>query len=587
MGDTNYYDLPYPASTGKVSLGYKNIQDLAEQIDSILYNAGLPIVGSNITTLRTDTTFDGILAGTYNTLTLNNDAVTTAKILNDAVTTAKILDANVTGAKIEDSVALAGSPTTTTQAQLDDSTKIATTEYVDLAAYNIVIGTLPPNSIVNSMVNASAAISYSKLNLTGSVLEADLAFSIATQAELDAVASTAATNLSNHEADTTSVHGIADTSVLATDSEVASAQSAAESYADSAVSTHSSDTTSIHGITDTADLVLTGDARLSDARTPTSHAATHIPGGSDAIDLTKITAIAATLPTLPDALYPAGALIGIGTVAPYLLYRSAGSTWDQIGGAGGGSIEISDTAPSTPDEGNLWFDSTTGKTFIWYVDGSSDQWVEVGEASQLAIPSHGSSHVRGGSDIIDGDRLTVDYVPSYYTRNAAASGAGDVTDLAASLAGIDDKLNILLNTPSCKANKNVTQTLSSGGSNTLIWSGADIWDTHSMHDPTTNNTRIYVPSNWDGLYLITWNYNLTAYPVTQTMATWAMINGAGRYGYTEVGSTQNGTLGFTSSTVVNLTAGQYVEISAYMTSTGYVVAANNNEFVLTYLRKTP
>lgn len=38
-----------------------------------------------------------------------------------------------------------------------------------------------------------------------------------------------------------------------------------------AVETHRADTTVIHGITDTANLVFTNDARLSDARTPTSH----------------------------------------------------------------------------------------------------------------------------------------------------------------------------------------------------------------------------------------------------------------------------------------------------------------------------
>ena len=54
---------------------------------------------------------------------------------------------------------------------------------------------------------------------------------------------TVATNLSNHESDTTNVHGIADTAELAT-----------KTYADSAVSTHSSDTTNVHGIADTADL---------------------------------------------------------------------------------------------------------------------------------------------------------------------------------------------------------------------------------------------------------------------------------------------------------------------------------------------
>ena len=193
----------------------------------------------------------------------------------------------------------------------------------------------------------------------------------------------------------------------------------------------------------TGTAVVDGDARLTDARTPTSHASTHIPGGSDAIDLTKIVGIGATLPTLPDSLYPAGSLFGVGSVAPYLLYRSTGSAWDQIGGAGGSSVTTSDTAPGTPSDGDLWYDTTSGKTFVWYEDGSSDQWVEVGVNSQLVIPQHGSDHVRGGVDVIDADRLSVDYVPSAYTRNAAASGAGDVTDLTAHLGGIDNSIGLV------------------------------------------------------------------------------------------------------------------------------------------------
>ncbi len=54
--------------------------------------------------------------------------------------------------------------------------------------------------------------------------------------------------------------------------------------------------------------------------------------------------------------------------------------------------------------------------------------------------THASRHIRGGADIIDGDRAQVDYSPTYYTRNAAASGAGAVTDLTAHLSGIDTKL---------------------------------------------------------------------------------------------------------------------------------------------------
>ena len=179
MADTTYYDLPYPASTGKVSEGYLNMQDLAEQIDTILNDANIPIVGDGANVLRTDTVFGGILAGTYDTLTLDNDAVTTAKILDAAVTTAKILAANVTGAKIESSAALAGSPTTTTQSSNDDSTKIATTAFVQDVAQDFVLGTLPVDSITNIKINSAAAIAYSKLNLATSILNADISASAA------------------------------------------------------------------------------------------------------------------------------------------------------------------------------------------------------------------------------------------------------------------------------------------------------------------------------------------------------------------------------------------------------------------------
>lgn len=48
---------------------------------------------------------------------------------------------------------------------------------------------------------------------------------------------------------------------------------ARDSEVTTAVSDHSADTTSVHGIADTSALVLTSDARLTDARTPTSHGA--------------------------------------------------------------------------------------------------------------------------------------------------------------------------------------------------------------------------------------------------------------------------------------------------------------------------
>jgi hypothetical protein len=91
---------------------------------------------------------------------------------------------------------------------------------------------------------------------------------------------TASTELGTHNSDTTNVHGIADTSLLATTSDVstaqgaaqtyadglasnydaagsaAAAQTAAEGHADGAVTTHNAATTSVHGIADTSKIVM-------------------------------------------------------------------------------------------------------------------------------------------------------------------------------------------------------------------------------------------------------------------------------------------------------------------------------------------
>ena len=85
--------------------------------------------------------------------------------------------------------------------------------------------------------------------------------------------------ISTHNSDTTDVHGIADTALLTTQSYVASAistqagitEGAANSFTTSAVSTHNTATTSVHGISNTANLVYTNDVRLSDTRVPTDN----------------------------------------------------------------------------------------------------------------------------------------------------------------------------------------------------------------------------------------------------------------------------------------------------------------------------
>lgn len=89
---------------------------------------------------------------------ITDAAINAAKLDTDAVTTAKILNANVTGAKIESSVALAGSPTTTTQSPGDNTTKIATTAFVQAAVTASAAG-LDVKASVRALKDSNLALS--------------------------------------------------------------------------------------------------------------------------------------------------------------------------------------------------------------------------------------------------------------------------------------------------------------------------------------------------------------------------------------------------------------------------------------------
>lgn len=69
-------------------------------------------------------------------------------------------------------------------------------------------------------------------------------------------------SLTAHEADTTAIHGIADTSLLATKAYADNAATTVGSTASAALTAHQSDTTAIHGITDTSKIATIASASV-------------------------------------------------------------------------------------------------------------------------------------------------------------------------------------------------------------------------------------------------------------------------------------------------------------------------------------
>ena len=66
-----------------------------------------------------------------------------------------------------------------------------------------------------------------------------------------------------------------------------------------------------------------------------------------------------------------------------------GTTVD-ISISGGGSVSIGTQAPTTPKVGDLWFSSNHGRTFIYYEDNNSTQWVDASPSNVGVVTSSSS-----------------------------------------------------------------------------------------------------------------------------------------------------------------------------------------------------
>ena len=63
---------------------------------------------------------------------------------------------------------------------------------------------------------------------------------------------------------------------------------------------------------------------------------------------------------------------GISTVTP----PDAGISTVYLEGGGGANVTTSDTAPTSPEDGDLWWKSDVGALKVYYDDGDSQQWVD-------------------------------------------------------------------------------------------------------------------------------------------------------------------------------------------------------------------
>jgi hypothetical protein len=140
-----------------------------------------------------------------------------------------------------------------------------------------------------------------------------------------------------------------------------------------------------------------------------------------------------------------------GTNGQVLTSTGSGVYWANVsGGSGGGSnssVTVSNTTPPSPSEGDLWFNTEEGITYVYYDDGTSAQWVDA--TSYMNIPNTNISLSSGGgagqtdwSITINGGGATMSNFP--FNNNVDGGSGSDVTLAYAEVIGGDASTSYVL-----------------------------------------------------------------------------------------------------------------------------------------------
>jgi hypothetical protein len=220
-------------------------------------------------------------------------------------------------------------------------------------------------SIVNADINSSAAIAYSKINLSSSIVNADVASGAAiAYSKLNLTGAIQANDL---------LANAAVKSLTGTANEVEVSASTGS------VTIGLPDDVTVGG-----NLTVTGDLTVSGNTTTLNTANLQVEdnfillnsGVSGAPNLNAGLEVERGSSTNVDIRW--------NESTDKWQFTNDGSIYRDIGS---GSVTVSDTAPASPDNGSVWFESDTAKTFVYYDDGSSSQWVEIGASGMAAFVS--------------------------------------------------------------------------------------------------------------------------------------------------------------------------------------------------------
>jgi len=154
-------------------------------------------------------------------------------------------------------------------------------------------------------------------------------------------------------------------------------------------------------------------------------------------------------------------------------------------------------------------------------------------------------------------------VPSWTSPPTKASG--DTVTAADVNAALDD-VRWFDGPPACVLRRSANQSITTTTWTNVTFDEADYYDPFDMHSPTSNPTRITIPSGAAGVYLITATFYWAAAPGWLGSCRFR-VNGA-----TIVGEngTANNALNGCASTHWSCAAGDYIEMQVFQNSGGTV-----------------
>lgn len=202
-----------------------------------------------------------------------------------------------------------------------------------------------------------------------------------------------------------------------------------------------------------------------------------------------------------------------------------------VTGSGGASISISDTAPSSPVNGSLWWNSTIGVLKIYYNDGTSSQWVDASyNADSISTQSSYPQNIQSGSYTL----ALSDAGKHIYSQNT-----GSQTITIPTYASVPFPIGSLVTI----VNMGTTKIVLSFSGVTIIPNGTTTGLSTAMITPGSSVQLMKTATN-------TWNATFGTITANATVAQYLMVAGGGGGGGTEGGGGGAGGLLSGSQTLV-------------------------------------